>query len=262
MGQLIKLDNLRLEKILKEYQVVLEKSLPECVRINARLLAVELARRTQPFGDDGKIGEAAVERDIRKVVKLPIQLTSQMTSPRLAKSIREKVAAGNWKGVRDTMIASGWAKDFQFLNGSAAIKPVHQSYRNKRGRVKKKDGDIFATDSSTLHNYSEMIKARVGIAKAGWAACAKELKTGKGAGTRGIPTWVTRHLKTRTNGHISDRTNNTKAPTVQLVNTVPWIDTVISNMQRLEALSNIGGRMKKQMQTILKKRQTTVEEAA
>ena len=50
-------------------------------------------------------------------------------------------------------------------------------------------------------------------------------------------------------------------PTVLLVNTVPWIDTVLSGMQRLEALSNVGGRMKRQMAEILKRRKPAQEAA-
>lgn len=258
----IRLDNLKLKKIFDDYQVILGKTLPECVRINARLVAVELARRTQPFGDSQNPGENAVKNDLRKVFRLPIELHQRMTSQRLQKQIRDKVSKGDWKGVRDTMVATHWATDFQFLNGSGSMAPVHKGYRDKRGRVKKKDHNIFAADSSDVANYTEMIKARVGISKAGWAACAKQLKTGSGAGTRGIPSWVTRHLSKRSNGEVKDNTNNEVHPHVFLTNTVPWVDQVISTSQQLEALSVVGGRMKKQMQTILKKRQTKIEEAA
>jgi hypothetical protein len=258
----IRLDNLQFKKIFDDYQVILGKTMPECVRINARLVAVELARRTQPFGIDQKPGETAVQNDVKKLLKLPIQLHQKITSERLKKQIRKDVAAADWAAVRATMVASHWAADFQFLNGASDIKPMHQKYRNNRGRVKKSDRDIFSAASSDIFTYIESIKARVGISKAGWAACAKELKTGKGSGTRGIPTWVTRHLSKRINGEVRDNTDNQVHPHVFLTNTVPWVDQVISSFQQTEALSVVGAKMKKQMEMILKKRKTQLAEAA
>lgn len=258
----IKLDNLKFQKLLDDYSSILGKTVPECVRINARLVAVELARRTQPFGNEQKPGENAVQNDIRKVFRLPIELHQRMASERLQKQIRKQVAAADWAAVRATMVAAHWATDFNFLSGQSEMKPVHQGYRDKRGRVRKKDRHIFAAASGDVSAYIEAAKVRVGISKAGWAACAKQLKTGAGAGTRGIPGWVTRHLAKRSNGEVRDNTGNQVHPHVFLTNTVPWVDQVLSPSQQLEALAIVGGKMKRQMETILKKRQTDLKEAA
>jgi hypothetical protein len=64
----------------------------------------------------------------------------------------------------------------------------------------------------------------VGIAKSGWAVCAGLL-----GGFRGIPKWVYRHTG---GGRVNDKSQVglgiASKPFVQMTNTIPWINNVIS----------------------------------
>ena len=62
-----KFESLKFEQIMKDYATIREVTIPDAVMINARLLCVELGRRTQPFGIDDKAkltGEKAITRDL------------------------------------------------------------------------------------------------------------------------------------------------------------------------------------------------------
>lgn len=115
----------------------------------------------------------------------------------------------------------------------------------------------------TLKDYIAMQHAKVGIAKSGWAYCATLLKkVVSGSLTRGIPAWVTRHIGDYGNGRVTDNTGNLGYPHVILTNTSKYADKVLRETEKLQGLSIVGGKMKKQMETILKKRQLKLQEAA
>jgi hypothetical protein len=80
--------------------------------------------------------------------------------------------------------------------------------------------------------------------------------------TRGIPRWVTRHLGDYGLGEVRDNTSNISAPTVFLTNTCKYADKVLRETEKLQGLSIVAGKMKKQMETILKKRKLKLQEAA
>jgi len=66
-----KFESLKFEQIMKDYAEIREVTIPDAVMLNARLLCVELARRTQPFGADDKAkltGEKAITRSGRRAV--------------------------------------------------------------------------------------------------------------------------------------------------------------------------------------------------
>lgn len=270
----IKLDNLKFKKILDEYQDILGKTLPECVRINARLLAVELARRTQPFGNSDKtkqVSDGAIARDLlggKKRAGLFAPIT-----PWIAQNA-EEYSTGNIRlFVKKNGEVYGTDKA-HFLHSATAgtLRSIHkEAFKNgKLSSAGGKTRDIgrwkfinkHFVPAETLAKYVASVQAKVGLAKSGWAACAKQLKTGKSAGTRGIPGWVTKHLGDYTLGNVQDRTDNEVHPHVILTNTSKYIDKVLNKAQQLEALANVGARMKKQMETVLKKRNTQLAEAA
>lgn len=277
----IKLDNLKFKKIFEEYQVILEKTLPECVQINARLVAVELARRTQPFGDKDSArfsGEKAIRTDLyggkrswgkgkgRSGIFAPL-------TPR-QEAYAEFMDSDDIfvHRTKDGTIYGTDKAHFLPDASSATLRGIHKG-AFKNGRMSAAGADThnigrwkfinkYFVPGSVLSEYITAQQAKVGIAKSGWAACAKKLKTGKSAGTRGIPTWVTRHLKSRIHGAVQDNTSNQAHPHVILTNTLTWIDKVLPVTQQLEALANVGQRMKTQMFRILKARDKKALEAA
>jgi hypothetical protein len=123
--------------------------------------------------------------------------------------------------------------------------------------------DKYFVPDTTLSDYVKSQQAKSGLAKSGWAACAKQLKkVGSGSMTRDIPGWVTRHLGDYNFGTVEDRTGNIFSPTVVLTNTCRYADKVLRETEKLQGLSIVAGKMKKQMERILKHRKLKLQEAA
>jgi hypothetical protein len=123
--------------------------------------------------------------------------------------------------------------------------------------------DKYFVPEKALKEFVALQQAKVGIAKSGWAACAKQLpKIVSGALTRGIPRWVTNKLGDFSFGRVEDRTGNIFNPTIVLTNSLPWADKVISPVEQLNAAQIVARKMKTQMARILKSRTTTLAEAA
>lgn len=262
-----KLTNLKFEQIMKDYSTIRETTIPSAVHMNARLLCVELARRTQAFGHDseGQQNER-IRKDISNIIKPPIyflKFLNKTRSPRLQESLKKNYFAQRWSTLSEILRAVGMGSDAFSLVGSDSVRSVHESNRNKNtGRAYKRPNKFhLATDSTTLHNYIAERQRLAGLAKSGWAECATQLrKVVSGALTRGIPKWVTRHKKGL--GNVSDQTGNPFRPTVILTNKLPWASSVIRPSEQLMAQSVVAEKMKKQMAMILKKRQTKLQEAA
>jgi len=145
----------------------------------------------------------------------------------------------------------------QVVSGSI-IKQLHQEARNPRtGRTKSRGIQLNIANKADLSTYIEGVVKRVGISKAGWAECARQLRSvTKGSATRGIPGWVSKHPGS---GIVQDRTNDPKNPTVTLTNQTPWVDQILSASEQLNALNIVSNKMRNQMARILKKRETTIE---
>jgi hypothetical protein len=83
----------------------------------------------------------------------------------------------------------------------------------------------IVTKENPLARYFKDKRGNVGIAKSGWAVCAGIL-----GGFRGIPKWVYRHTG---GGRVNDKSQTGlgafSKPYVQMTNTIPWINNVISS---------------------------------
>lgn len=270
-----KFENLKFEQIMKDYATIREQTIPDAVHANARLLCVEFARRTQPFGDDkGKRdGNAAIARDLlggkkRAGIFAPI-------SPAIEEGFRFSKSSDNVRlFVKKNGEVYGTEKRLFRPDASAStLRSFHkQNFINGKmssagsrtrniGRWKFVD-KMFVTPS-TLNDYVASVQKKVGIAKSGWAACAKQLRrVVSGSMTRGIPGWVTRHLGDYNLGNVEDRTKNKNFPTVVLTNTCKYADAVLPMSQAIEGMNIVSNKMKKQMEMILKKRKTNLQEAS
>jgi hypothetical protein len=278
----VKVETLAFEKLLKDYAEIRETTIPKAVAMNARLLCVELARRTQPFGNKTggeKIGEKAITKDI---------FGGRRSSG------KGKSRAGLFAPISDFMAAnaeeypSGNIRLFvkkdgtvygtdraHFLPGASAsdIASIHRS-NFVNGRMSAAGGDTrdigrwkfinkYYVPKSELDAFVATRFARVGLAKSGWAWCAKLLKNPvKGSATRGIPKWVTRHLGDYGLGQVVDNTDDKNNPRISLTNTSKYADKVISPVEQLNAAQIVARKMKTQMARILKSRATTLAEAA
>jgi hypothetical protein len=274
-----KLTNLKFEQIMKDYATVLEKSLPETVHTNARLLCVELARRTQAFGHESEEQQnERIRKDISNIIKPPVyflKFLSQTTSEKLKANLKKNYFSGQWTKIASTLAAVGMGSEAFTPVASGAMRIVHQLNRNKNtGRTFKRPQKFYiASDSTSLHDYISERQKAAGISKSGWAECAEGLKkVVKGSMSRGIKPWVTRHSKGL--GTVTDKTSNrvllgtsskpifqiqNKNPSVVLTNSIPWADKVIRETEQLMAMNIVAIKMKKQMETILKKRKEAVQ---
>ena len=264
----IKFENLKFAEIMKDYATILEVTIPEAVRINARLLAVEFSRRTQPFGFDDKShkqGQGAIARDIlggKKRYGLFAPITDFMAQNAEENSTGTIRLFANKKG---EVYGSDAA---HFLTGAtpSTIRGIHKdAFKNGRmssaGTSDRRIGrwvfiNKYFVPKSPLDDFVASQQAKVGLAKSGWAQCAKSIKN-----TRGIPSWVTKQLSDRALGNVEDRTAN-KAPTMVLTNTCRYASDVLPTAQQLEGQNIVAGKMKKQMTKILKYRQKQIQEAA
>lgn len=271
----IKFENLKFAEIMKDYATILEVTIPESVRINARLLAVEFSRRTQPFGFDDKShkqGQGAIKTDLlggkrtrgkgggRAGIFAP--LTPFMEAH------AELYDSGNIRLFvkKDGSVYGTDTAHFMPGASMSTLRGIHKgAFVN--GRMSAAGGDTrdigrwkfinkYFVPPPVLDAYVTSQQAKVGIAKSGWAQCAKSIKN-----TRGITAkWVLDHLKNYALGNVEDRTAN-KAPTMVITNTCRYASDVLPTAQQLEGQNIVAGKMKKQMTKILKYRQKQIQEA-
>jgi hypothetical protein len=227
----------KLESILKEYAEIRQVEIPQAVLINGRLLAKELARRTQPFGTKADAGQQRVRNDIGKVIK---------DSTRVEEMI-DKVSDGR--------IAAR-------LKQLSDPKGPHQANRDPRtGRTRKK-GDKLYIAQNDISSYVEETAKRVGLSKAGWAVAAEGLPStvANKRSSYDFPAFVKANMD-RASGSAQDNTRNIANPTVTLTNATPWIDRICPATERMNAVSVVISKMKTQMAKILKERKKAEEVA-
>jgi hypothetical protein len=227
--------------------------------MNARLLCAEFARRTQAFGKDEKVGTERVRKDISNIIKPPVyflQFLGKTQSERLKKNLTKNFKARNWTGLKSTLAAVGMGSEAFTVVESGDYASIHRDNRNaKTGRTFKRPKQFYlAADSTTLFNYIKDRQQKVGYAKAGWAECALKLKKViSRSQTYDFEKWWVRN-KPGT-GSVQDNTSNAAAPTVTITNSLPWADSVLRVTEQLNGMAFVAQKMKKQMETILKKRQ-------
>jgi len=271
-----KFESVKFEQIMKDYAEIREVTIPDAVSVSARLLCVELARRTQPFGDDNKAretGEKAITGDLigrKRRVGIFGAIGPAMTEAggyswyKTGDNVRLFVGKDGFAyGTEKTMFrpdASGSEmRAFHkknFVNGKASSAG---SYTRNIGRWKFLDKMFVSKE--TLDDYIKSTIKKVGIAKAGWANCALQLKkVNKGKLTADIPPWVIRHTADFKNGKTEDLTSDPKNPRVIMTNTTPWASSVITESEKHTAIGFVTSKMKKQIEYALKKRQKNLVE--
>jgi hypothetical protein len=266
----MKFESKGLKNILDQYAELREQTIPDAVVAASRLLCVELARRTQPFGDGNdakKAGENAIRRDL------------------LGKGGGGTVRAGIFSGhnfnpdmgfewyatgpnVRLFISKDGYAygTDKTYFKDSISQGELRSIHKSKfvNGRMSSAGGrdrsigrwkfiEKWFVPKAALNSYVDSQILKVGWAKSAWAACARELrKVTSGSATRGIPSWVTRHDSP--NSDVVDNSRNLSNPSVTLINTTKYASQVLPANEVQNAKNIVIGKMINQMKNILKKR--------
>jgi len=271
-----KFESVKFEQIMKDYAEIREVTIPDAVSLNARLLCVELARRTQPFGDNNKAretGEKAITGDLigrKRRVGIFGAIGAAMSEEggyswyKTGDNVRlfvgkDGFAYGTEKMMFRPDASTSEMRAFHkknFVNGK-----MSSAGSKTRNIGRWKFLDKMFVSKETLDEYIQKAIKKVGIAKAGWANCALQLKkVNKGKLTASIPPWVIRHTADFKNGNTQDLTSDIKNPRVVMTNTTPWASSVIPSSEQAMAVAVVVTKMKTQMNTILKKRQKTLVE--
>jgi hypothetical protein len=260
-----KFESHKLTEILAEYAQIREVEIPRAVLINARLLAKELARRTQPFGTRPDAGLQRVKNDIGKVIKTDDHLDdmiNRVTTDSLRTQLKKLLLARNYEAIREIFERIGFLRKYSGMQIVSDFREPHKKNRNTRtGRTFKKADELYIS-SGNLDSYISEIQKRVGISKAGWAVAAEALPStvANKRSAYDFPKFVKDNIS-QASGSAIDNTSNLSNPTVTLTNSVPWVDRVCTTTDQTQAQSVVIARMKKQMAEILKKRRKAEETA-
>lgn len=261
----MKMDDADFSYQLKRYALAKKISFAKAIKQQGRLVAVNLAFQTQPFGEEkGRLlGEGAIASDLIPKKGTNKGIFKPLNRYWMSEAIRMKqYAPENFTRRFTTKDGRVWmTEEDQILTSRGAIKQFHQSMRTSGGRrrtSKAGTGDIGigrhgtanrgVVDKDMLTQYVLTTQKKVGIAKAGWAHCAKQL-----GGSRGIPQWVTRHAGKRATGSVVDNSEATSEQYVTMTNQVPWIDKCLNAGQIQRALDMQKEKMTKAIEIALSK---------
>jgi hypothetical protein len=267
-----------------QYAEIVGKDVQQELRRHARLACVELANTTQPFGNDEgrEKGEKAVEVDISKVFYTPTpyggfvkqlhEIAHSSHSYRASKSTRgfdadratlkftDRVngyaASGNMKALRRLV------DNFKWRGVDEDIYPGRhwEARTGRRAKVPKRPGNmtLVMQKQAKLDAYIKQTQKKVGMTKAGWAACADQIpELGLvSSQTRGIPQWVTRNKGHRvpaaSSVDASSTFTDTRNPKVRMTNAVPWTSENLSPSQANVAMNIARDKFVKMMNTQIK----------
>lgn len=233
MAAKIKTDTTKLDNVLLNFVQFTERTIPVLVRQHARLLAVELANRTQPFSVGGKAknaqiaGKNAVNNDVFKVFRSKKTLQSVIDKTRRKQyrdHLQDLLIKGNNKKIGEAFKSLDMIQDFELISKSA-ISAKHKSQRDKRtGRTFKPKDKMFIVTSG-LPTYANKMEKRVGLSKSAWAHCARLIGGTKGDAARGIPAFA-KSKNHQPHGKIIDRINK-KNPYITMTSTIPWASRIL-----------------------------------
>ena len=253
----------KLESILKEYAEIRQVEIPQAVLINGRLLAKELARRTQPFGVSPDAGMQRVRNDIGKVIKDDSKLEEmidKVNDGRIAARLKQLWNARRFDVLETVFRNIGFLNKYGDMQFVTDFKGPHRANRDPRtGRTRGKTDALYIA-ASDIGSYIEEVAKRVGLSKAGWAVAAEGLPStvANKRSSYDFPAFVKANMD-RASGSAQDNTGNIANPTVTLTNATPWIDRICPATERMNAVSVVISKMKTQMAKILKERKKAAE---
>lgn len=232
----------RVTNALVQVKVNTGKSWSTLLRAEGRLACVRLAHSTQPFGNDASAhdqGKIAVKRDVGKVYATGGEIYDELKQQdeNIAKAFYAAMERGDLTAAR--VLLAGFGKTNRntpigIFDGGAA----HRRNRNSRGKISRRRAELVVGKYRPVENYIKARWKRVGFAKAGWAACAKQL-----GGTRGIAGWISRAGGV---GSVDDKSNLINNPRITVTNEVRYVSDCLDSRQAFRAIQISGERIIKQ----------------
>ena len=259
----VKVDSTNLKEMLRRFEQVTGKSMPQIVRAHARICAVELANRTQLFsvgkgGGKSKLDEykGYLRKDILKAVKDTSALNEKaagIADAGLRARLQAVIASGDQRGIAIMLKAVGTIADvsnFKTVSGPSGIKSIHSPNRSKRtGRALSTRPDYYFAKGG-ITSYINQVAKKLGYVKSGWAECARKIGGVKGDGARGIPAWAKRHNSKKFK--VTDNSDSKYSPHVTMTNTTPWVSRLLPASDQAEAVDTAQKRMIKAMNTVFR----------
>lgn len=224
---------------LRKYQDLTGKTWPQILRKQCRLLSIELARRTQPFGwgeDAQAAGEGAVSRDISKASLSSGQVFDSLKAGDKKKAglFYQAYKAGKYRKA-EKILEKADGSQYKGYRFGKFTPQEHVMRRNKRGRVTGGRPQFITRDQDVVDKYKKKVKKSVGWAKAAWVNCARKL-----GGTRGSASWAWKG-KQASPGFVDDKSTRDKNPGILLRNDVPYIENLLPEREQNEALKQTQG---------------------
>jgi hypothetical protein len=297
----VQIDNQKLLKKMELYQQVTGKQIAATMRRGARLLAVNLAYSTPPYGKNSqsqKLGEIAVQNDmlraympaapistkhdrqkqslrdvvrrvivrdfkLRDAILSAIDMANRISNRRTKqKRITKKSRA---LGLADLRVLLAQAPGFNKLKVDETVdKSIHKRTRNDYGRVRKNwQTRTVVYRSKDLEKYIKEKQKLVGLSKAAWAACAIQVNADVKDALRGIPLWVKRHVE-KVPAAVHDHAE-AASPDIKLVSKLPWADKALRKTAHAEAIrisrQKFFNSMKKEIREAMKLQQVVPQQA-
>jgi hypothetical protein len=238
MAVRIKADTSEMDEIFRNFMKFTEQTIPILVRRHARLLAVHLANRSQPFsvGDKSKgakqLGQNAVNNDLTKVFRNKSSLqgvVDKTQNESLKKRLQKTLDSGNNQKIGEIFKAVGMINEFELI-AKSGLKEKHKSQRSPRsGKTWSPKKTMYIATGQSLSAYTKEVQKRVGFSKSAWAECAERIGGVKGNPTRGIPAFA----KSKDNiakGVIVDGTKSSN-PFITMTSNIPWASRILPKIQ-------------------------------
>lgn len=255
----VQLSSSELVKKMALFEKLTGSSIQDSLRRQARLLAVDLCRRTPPYGLDDeskKLGERAIQNDILRVYKQVHEIQTKhptalhsfrnivdknvVQDERLRKAMlaaidheathgssNRKQRPSKSKGLTELQAILKKTPGFNKLHADENVDPsLHARARNARGRVRKGwKTRTLVYNSGDLQSYLAKKQDLVGLTKAAWAKAALMIQAPVGDALREIPSFITRHM-----GRAGAKTQDDSGashPKIMLGNEIPWASSAL-----------------------------------
>lgn len=141
-------------------------------------------------GDQRKVGEKAVLRDIQRAIRGMDKMWA-MRKPGIDKAFKRL------SRTRNTLAAEQFLKDVGFKRVAgvvdAASEDVHNSLRSPRGKVHRGLAQFFTWKAASVDRLKRLKLRAVGRAKAGWLVALTAIDALRGKSTYKPAAWVARH---------------------------------------------------------------------
>lgn len=280
----VEIDNRKLLAQMKRLEEVTGNTVSSTLKRGARLLAVNMAFNTPPYGKtkndketmngDGStsvdisslhLGERAILRDLMRLFYV-------MTEGRIRSIIDFQGREATMKYGHKGASALGDVKEKVLY--SSEMKAWHMTRRTANGRVSKtrrgvttghRIMDLRNLDKGivTKDQFDQYYKQRiqyVGLSKAAWASCIAKMDL-SGTGLKniwsGVPAWVKRHIS-KVPSSVVDKSTD-MFPVITITNRLPWAHQVMSTSDIDEAKritkQKFFSAMNKEIKATLKKQQ-------